>query len=136
MRPRVLGLATCLLLAVGSTQTAAQPDCITIENSSKSKVSEFPADWKPRKDAGKDVYRVAEESDLRFLRATARGLGIQAAKEHAWDLDAYSVLAWAWRPLVFPKGGDERATRTSGSRRCGCCGPAFRKRRASGSRSA
>jgi len=115
MRPLALVLTTGLLLAAGSTHTAAQPDCITIENFSKAKVGEFPADWKPRKDAGKDVYRVGEESGLRFLRAIARGLGIQAVKEYEWDLDAYPVLAWAWRPLEFPKGGDERDAKTNDS---------------------
>ena len=106
---------TCLLLAVGSADTAAQPDCITIEDFSKAKVGEFPPDWKPRKDAGKDVYRVAEESGHRFLHAAARGLGIQAAKQQEWDLNAYPVLAWSWRPLEFPKGGDERETKTNDS---------------------
>ena len=94
-RPLAMIVATCLLLAVGSADTAAQPDCVTIEDFSKAKVGEFPTDWKPRKDAGKDVYRVAEEPNLRFLHAAARGLGIQAAKQHEWDLGAYPVLTWS-----------------------------------------
>src|SRR5438034_813097 len=114
---RLLSLiaATVLTVVALLTNAAAQPDCITIEDFSKAKVGEFPPDWKPRKDAGKDVYRVAEESGHRFLHAAARGLGIQAAKQQEWDLNAYPVLAWSWRPLEFPKGGDERETKTNDS---------------------
>jgi hypothetical protein len=106
---------TCLLLALGPPASTAQPDCKTIEDFSKAKVGEFPADWKPRKDGGKDVYRVMEEPGLRFLRAVVPGLGVQAAKQYEWDLDAYPVLAWSWRPLEFPKGGDERDSKTNDS---------------------
>ncbi len=124
MRARVAAF-TALLLAAGvlpasaqglaPPQNAAAPDCLTIEDFAKAKVGEFPTDWKPRKDAGKDVYRVREETGLRFLHAAARGLGIQAAKEFEWDLDAYPVLAWSWRPREFPKGGDERDAATNDS---------------------
>ena len=114
MRLLMIG-TTSLLLAAGPVDSAAQPDCITIEDFSKSKVGQFPSDWKPRKDAGKDVYIVMEESGLRFLRAVSRELGIQAAKQFEWDLDAYPVLAWSWRPLEFPKGGDERESKTNDS---------------------
>ena len=31
-RPLAMIVATCLLLAVGSAETAAQPDCVTIED--------------------------------------------------------------------------------------------------------
>src|SRR5207245_2049540 len=60
-------------------------------------------------------YRAAEESGLRFWRATAKGLGVQVAKEYEWDLGAYPMLVWSWRPLEFPKGGDERESKTNDS---------------------
>jgi hypothetical protein len=66
-------------------------------------------------DSGKDAYRVMEEPGLRFLHAAVRGLGVQAAKQYEWDLDAYPVLTWSWRPLEFPKGGDERESKTNDS---------------------
>lgn len=121
---RTLTAILTALLAAGVAVVAAQqpgpvistpPDCITIEDFSKGKVGEFPADWKPRKDSGKDVYKVLEEPGLRFLRAASKGLGIQAAKEFAWDLNAYPVLAWSWRPREFPSGGDERDSATNDS---------------------
>jgi hypothetical protein len=115
--PRFLPLIPTifLLLALLVDRAAAQSDCKTIEDFSKAKVGELPSDWKLRKDAGKDVYKVAEESGLRFLRATAKDLGIQAAKEYEWDLEAYPVLVWSWRPREFPKGSDERESKTNDS---------------------
>ncbi|MGH7306256.1 MAG: DUF3047 domain-containing protein [Candidatus Rokuibacteriota bacterium] len=115
--PRLLALiaTTCLVLAVSIPSAAAQSDCKTIEDFAKARVGELPADWKVRKDSGKEAYKVAEESGLRFLRATAKGLGIQAAKEYEWDLGAYPMLVWSWRPREFPKGGDERDSKTNDS---------------------
>ena len=116
---RVIGplMLTAALFVLGALPvlTAAQSDCRTIDDFSKAKVGEFPPDWKLRKDTAKDAYRVAEESGLRFLRATVKGLGVQAAKEYEWDLSAYPMLVWSWRPIEFPKGADERNSSTNDS---------------------
>ncbi|MBI2494356.1 MAG: DUF3047 domain-containing protein [Candidatus Rokubacteria bacterium] len=99
--------------------TAAAPvrasDCLTLEDFAKARLGEFPAGWKPRKDAGRELYTVLEEKGLRFLRGVARGFGIQAAKPHEWDLGVYPVLAWAWRVQEFPRGADEREPATNDS---------------------
>jgi hypothetical protein len=108
-------VATCFVLAALPVRLAAQSDCRTIEDFAKAKVGELPADWKVRKDAGKEAYRIAEDSGIKFLRAAAKGLGIQAAKEYGWDLAAYPMLVWSWRPLEFPKGGDERDSKSNDS---------------------
>ena len=94
---------------------AAAEDCVTVENFSKGKVGEFPPDWKPRKDSGREVYSIQEADGLRFLHAVAKGLGIQAAKQYEWDPKAYPMLAWSWRPVEFPKGSDERQSKTNDS---------------------
>jgi hypothetical protein len=87
----------------------AQGDCVVFDDFKKFTVGEFPADWKARKDSGREAYTVAEEGGLRFLRAISKGLGIQAGREtKGWDLAARPVLAWSWRPRQFPKGADER----------------------------
>src|SRR5262245_9419381 len=103
-----------VLLASGLAEAQAS-DCITIANFSSNKVGEFPSDWRARKDEGKQVYTVREEGERRFLAALSQGLGIQAAKEREWDLNAYPVLAWSWRPRQFPSGGDERESATNDS---------------------
>jgi hypothetical protein len=116
---RAIGLlmliAICLVLAALADRSEAQSDCRAIEDFSKAKVGELPPDWKLRKDSAKDVYRVAEESGIKFLHAAAKGIGVQVAKEYEWDLGAYPVLAWSWRPLEFPKGSDERESKTNDS---------------------
>ena len=122
MRQLVIGvlvaLATALpiMLVAPSPTLPAADDCKLIEDFSQGQVGEFPAAWKPRKDAGKHVYAVAEEGGKRFLRAVSKGLGIQAAREvQGWDLAAYPMLAWSWRPREFPRGADERESGTNDS---------------------
>lgn len=101
-----------ILLGILGTGTVvpspAQEPCVVVDDFSKARVGEFPVGWKPRKDAAKEVYKVAEEGGRRVLRADAKDLGVQAAKPFEWNLKEYPVLAWAWRPQEFPKGADER----------------------------
>ena len=101
-----------VLLAAPSARAA---DCIVLEDFSRSKVGEFPVDWKLRKDSGRGVYTVREEGGRRFLRAVSEGIGIQAAREQPWDHAAYPILAWAWRLGEHPKGSDERNSNTNDS---------------------
>ena len=108
-------LVIALLAAVLLVTPAGAQECVTVDNFSKAKVGEFPSGWKPRKDAGREVYSVQETDGLRFLRALAKGLGIQAAKEYEWDPKAYPMLAWSWRPVLFPTGSDERRSKTNDS---------------------
>ena len=108
-------LVIALLAAALLAEPVGAQECVTVENFSKGKVGEFPSDWKPRKDAGREVYSVQEMDGLRFLRARAKGLGIQAAKQYEWDPKAYPMLAWSWRPIEFPAGSDERQSKTNDS---------------------
>ena len=110
---RRLVLAGLIVLLAAPSARAA--DCIVLEDFSRSKVGEFPADWKPRKESGRPVYVVREEGGRRFLRAVSDGIGIQAAREQPWDLAAYPILAWAWRLGEHPKGSDERNSKTNDS---------------------
>src|SRR5688572_33499760 len=89
-----LGLVVAVLLllpALPPLDVSAQGDCVSLEDFKKSRVGEFPAEWKVRKDAGQRVYTVAEEGGVRFLRAVAKGVGIQAGREtKGWDLSSRS----------------------------------------------
>jgi hypothetical protein len=116
-----LGALVAVLLAA-TVPAASQPapeqgsrtpapsgaDCLLVGDFAGSRVGEFPSGWALRKEEGRRAYSVHEEGGLRFLRAVAEGLGIQAARAHEWDLDQYPVLAWSWRPQEFPKGADEQ----------------------------
>jgi hypothetical protein len=106
---------TALLAVAMLTAPAGAEDCVTVENFSKGKVGEFPPDWKPRKDAGREAYSIQEADGLRFLHAIAKNLGIQAAKQYEWDPKTYPMLAWSWRPVEFPAGSDERQSKTNDS---------------------
>lgn len=108
---RLLVLFTVALstaLGAAAVPVRAQEPCVVFDDFSTSKVGEFPVGWKPRKDSGKDVYKVAEDGGHRFLRADAKDLGVQAGKQFEWNLKEYPILAWAWRPREFPKDADER----------------------------
>ena len=110
---RALGLVVAAFLLLPAVFPAiaisADADCVTLEDFKKSRVGEFPAEWKARKDAGRQVYKIAEEGGLRFLRAVSKSVGIQAGRPtKGWDLAARPMLAWSWRPRQFPKGADER----------------------------
>jgi len=101
-------VAAALCLAAGLGANAAAESCIVIDDFAKATVGQFPADWKVRKDAGKEIYGVQEEGGLRFLHAHSKDQGIQAARQYEWDLSRYPVLAWSWRPVEYPKGADEK----------------------------
>jgi Protein of unknown function (DUF3047) len=121
MRLFVIGVLLALAVAmpimlVAPPTVPADDDCKVVDDFARTPVGEFPAEWKPRKDEGKEIYAVQEEGGKRFLRASAKGLGIQAAREvQGWDLSAYPVLAWSWRPREFPKAADERRANTNDS---------------------
>lgn len=108
-----------LLLLVASLGagpgSALGADCVALDDFSQGRVGEFPPEWKPRKDSGRPVYSVREEDGRRFLRAIARRIGIQAGREVSWNLEAYPILAWSWRPIEFPTGSDERKSSTNDS---------------------
>ena len=114
----VAARALIVLLLAGTGLTGGRAwaaECVLIDDFSGSKVGEFPLGWKPRKEEGRPVYAIREENGRRFLHAASRGIGIQAGREVAWDLDAYPVLAWSWRAVEFPKGSDERKSSTNDS---------------------
>lgn len=78
---RVIVGAIALAGATALPAPAQSPDCIVIDDFSAGAVGQFPAEWKPRKDEGRDVYAIQEEAGRRFLRAVAKGLGIQAGRQ-------------------------------------------------------
>jgi len=110
VRALVVVLASLILFPA---MAAAQ--CVPVAGFGSEEVGGFPRGWKVRREDGYAVYRVMEEGGLRFLRAVARGVGTQAAFEHAWDLKERPILMWRWRARVFPAGSDERGATTNDS---------------------
>ncbi len=108
-----------LLLLVSSLGAgpgaASAAECVALDDFSQGRIGEFPPEWKPRKESGRPVYSIREENGRRFLRAIARRIGIQAGREVAWNLEAYPILAWSWRPVELPTNSDERKSGTNDS---------------------
>jgi Protein of unknown function (DUF3047) len=102
-----LVLASVLVLIPSSP--GAESTCIVLEDFARSPVNAFPAGWRVVKGEGEPVYSVHAENGTRFLRASSKGLGIQAAKEREWNLAEYPLLRWKWRPRIFPEGANEQA---------------------------
>jgi Protein of unknown function (DUF3047) len=114
MRRRPHGFRGLFLVLVGvlvliPSSPGAQSTCIVLEDFARSPVNAFPAGWRVVKGEGEPVYSVRAENGTRFLRASSKGLGIQAAKEREWNLAEYPVLRWKWRPRIFPEGANEQA---------------------------
>ena len=109
MKTSSLLSVTPVLIALLASPVLAQDDCVAIDDFATAKVGEFPRDWKVRKDQGKTIYSVQEEGGKRFLHAASNDQGMQAAREHAWDLNKYPVLAWSWRPVEFARGANEKS---------------------------
>jgi hypothetical protein len=100
-------LAALLGLTVALAGPAGAAPCRGL-TSFDGPVGGFPEDWKPKEEKAREIYRILEEGGLRFVRATAEGTGVQIGLEVEWDLGGEPVLAWKWRPRVFPAGADER----------------------------
>jgi hypothetical protein len=108
-------LAGLLLMVTGPADAVGGPRCLTLDDFSASSLGQFPAGWRPREEAGRPGYTVREENGRRFVRALSRGIGIQAGRAVEWDLDAYPVLTWSWRPAQFAAGSDERTSEANDS---------------------
>lgn len=116
MAPRPLIALLLLVSSLGAGPGAAPAaECVALDNFSPGRLGEFPAEWKPRKESGRSVYSLREEGGRRFLRGVARRIGIQAGREVTWNLEAYPILAWSWRPIEFPANSDERRSGTNDS---------------------
>ena len=113
-REAVVGLVLAASI-LSATPGVRGEECVALADLRNDPVGAFPAEWQVRKDEGKGVYSVREEDRRRVLHAASKGQGIQAVLQHEWDLDAYPILAWSWRPVVFPRGADERRSSTNDS---------------------
>jgi hypothetical protein len=114
-RPLIALLLALSLLSLAIPGAASAGECVALDDFSSGKIGEFPPDWKPRNESGRPVYSIAQEGISRYLHAASRGLGVQAGRELAWNLDVYPILAWSWRPIEFPRDSDERKSKTNDS---------------------
>jgi hypothetical protein len=102
-------------LLIGALVVPARAEqCTTLENFASSTPNTFPSGWKPREEAGKNVYTVMQENGRIFVRARAAGAkstgnGSEADLPVKWRIKDYPILRWNWRARVFPAGADEQS---------------------------
>jgi hypothetical protein len=80
-----------------------------------NEIGKPPSGWVCRNGSAAEVYSVQSEEGKKFLRADARGKGVQIGREMAWSLKEFPILEWQWRAVLFPKNGDERKKATDDS---------------------
>jgi hypothetical protein len=88
-----------------------------VEDFSKFKPGAFPEGWKSRSGDGSKVYTIRSDQGS-YLEARAVSSAVTIAKKFEYDLREYPFLAWQWRTMEAPKGGeggDERHKKTGDS---------------------
>ena len=87
------------------------------EDFQKYRTGEFPTRWKVRgsEALARNVYRVAQEGDNKFLRAYAVNQDVQIGLEYDFEPKEYPVLRWRWRATRLPVGANERNKKTNDS---------------------
>ena len=118
---RILLLAILLgFPAIGDAeeQVATTGRVVSLETFDEYPPATFPTQWQVRGNeaAARVVYRVAEESGNRFLRARAeKKQDVQIGLTHAFQPQEFPAVRWRWRVRQLPPGGDERAAKTNDS---------------------
>lgn len=107
-------VAVIALFAWVMIPAARAEQCTTLENFASSRPNTFPNGWKPREEAGQNVYKVMQENGQFFVRGHAAGPksagnGIEADRAVKWNIEEYPILRWKWRARVFPRGADEQS---------------------------
>ena len=67
VRLRLVSIAIGAIVSAWAIPLRAE-ECIILDNFSSSTPHSFPKEWKPREEAGKNVYVVSKEGDMSFVR--------------------------------------------------------------------
>ncbi|MFH1873743.1 MAG: DUF3047 domain-containing protein [Pseudomonadota bacterium] len=90
-----------------------------IDNFNNYKVGEFPNKWRTwpfQKDKVKQVYKVKQEDNFKFMQAyDDKNYSVQALRKFYWPIDQYPYLTWKWRATLLPKGAKESNDATNDS---------------------
>ena len=74
-------LAVTILVMWSSVTSAWAQECRVLDDFKGGTLGVFPKGWSPRKAAGSSVYSVHAENDRFFVRASTKGLGIEADRQ-------------------------------------------------------
>ena len=111
MNRRFNALTTLLVLLVISGTTMSAKEGIEVREvdtfSTSGKLGQLDG-WVSTESDFNDCYAIGEEENNYFLQASAKDSGAIIAKEINYRLTEFPVIAWRWRALQLPEGGDER----------------------------
>ena len=107
----VLGVTLSTLVAA-AVSVAAPPAPVVFQTADTGK---FPPGWKAKEDEGRAQYTVRVEGGAAYLHAESAKSSHTIGYEISADPAATPRFRFAWRPLVLPPGGDERAKATNDS---------------------
>ena len=110
MKMRICIIFTLLLLLVLGVAVNSDEgkDVLEVDTFTTSGKLGQLEDWVSANEKFKDFYKIGEEEDNYFLKARVSGNGDIIAKELSYNLKEFPILAWRWRALKLPEGGDER----------------------------
>ncbi|HPQ81104.1 MAG TPA: DUF3047 domain-containing protein [bacterium] len=94
-------------------------DSVGIGSLSSSKPGSFPKSWRTwptRRGRASQVYSVAEENKLRFIKARDdKDISEQIFYQFNWKVEDRPVLSWRWRATDLPEGAAENSDSTNDS---------------------
>jgi len=90
---------------MGMNETPAVREVDTF--SSSGKLGQLDG-WVSTESDINNCYGIGEEDNNYFLQASVKNSGAIIAKEIKYRLEEYPIIAWRWRALQLPEGGDER----------------------------
>ena len=112
MRPLLGALVGSLAVAL----VAAAPNTtVVVEDWSKAEIGArgVPPGWQKQNwGSPKYDFTVVSESPGKLLRLQSQDDSSTISKEVAVDVKQFPILAWRWKVVVLPKGGDARRKET------------------------
>jgi len=106
---------TILLILMYTALPAAEDVAIKpVEDFSRFAPGTFPDGWKSRGGDGSSVYTIKSNHET-YLEAKAIKSAVTIARKFEYDLNEYPYLAWEWKVIELPEGGDERYKKTGDS---------------------
>ena len=106
--------ARCGLLAVLMFPAAAWAEgrIVIADFSLGADAKGLPVGWQLKEKSGKAVFAVVKDGGVQALYLKSANTSFSIQKEVDVDVRQYPVLAWKWKAVKLPAGGDFRKSKT------------------------
>jgi len=112
MRIRMVLLFLLPLLCAATIADAAEDRIVVADFSGWSAAKGLPSGWELKVKSGKGAYDIIRDGDMPALHLKSVDSSFSLQREVQVDLKQYPVLAWKWKAVKLPAGGDFRKSRT------------------------